>query len=609
MRRRFAPAISWAAAAALLLAQFPAGAATAMSRSEYEACQARDEAGFRAAIAALTERSLKAGIAGLDYAAIVADAWRRDAVDDVIDREVDRSIGEVRDESSWLQLWESLASRDKAQELATTAAERVYRSQAMQKALEGVTTAIGVEVAKRIELAIVDTGAPTAQCLNAFLGPRYGQAIARIVADGAGKEFALDPAQGGAHISTTQVVLEGKQAMAGAVVLVARRQLSLMTSRIGQRIVGSILSRLVSVVAGGVGLVLIAKDIWDFRHGVLPIIAEEMKAKATKDRVREELAKSVGEQIGDGVRDISEKTADRVLDIWLEFRRAHAKVVELAEQEAPFRVFLDALRADDLPHADEIVALVLESEGRSGVLQRLGDGTLQRAVTSLDANARQIAREQRSLAAGLKWAAVAGGALPKVVDLGLYRRADPQNFTQAGLERLLALDDRTAIPRLAALSPGARETLFELPTGELKTLARALDDEQLASLARYLGALARPAGERILRAVAQTPARMRELARPGVEQAIFASNDQQAAVAVMLNASSLPDPVQLVAAAQLAVDGRVSPWLLWEKYPFTLLALGGLALFLLAMVKRLIFPGHGALPAERRPVGERRSRG
>ena len=33
------------------------------------------------------------------------------------------------------------------------------------------------------------------------------------------------------------------------------------------------LGRLVSVVAGGVGLVLIAKDIWDFRHGVLPIIA------------------------------------------------------------------------------------------------------------------------------------------------------------------------------------------------------------------------------------------------------------------------------------------------------------------------------------------------
>jgi hypothetical protein len=228
-------------------------------------------------------------------------------------------------------------------------------------------------------------------------------------------------------------------------------------------------------------------------------------------------------------------------------------------------------------------------------------------VTNLDASARQIAREQRSLATALAWAAVAGAALPKVVDLGLYRRADPRSFTEGSLERLLALEDRTAIPRLAALSSAARETLFELPPPELKTLARALDDDQLASLARYLSGLARPASERVLHAVAQTPARMAELARPGVEHAILASRDQQAAVGVMLNASSLPNPVQIVEAAGLALDGRVSPWLLWEKYPLTVLALGAVALLLAAMVKRLVFPGHGAMPANHAP-GSRRSR-
>ena len=70
------------------------------------------------------------------------------------------------------------------------------------------------------------------------------------------------------------MLVEGSEGIAGTVVLVVRRQLANMAARIGQRVVGSILSRLVSVVAGGVGLVLIAKDIWDFRHGVLPIVAE-----------------------------------------------------------------------------------------------------------------------------------------------------------------------------------------------------------------------------------------------------------------------------------------------------------------------------------------------
>ena len=56
-------------------------------------------------------------------------------------------------------------------------------------------------------------------------------------------------------------------------ILLVRRQLANMAARIGQRLAGSILARLVSVVAGGIGLVLIAKDIWELRNGVLPIIA------------------------------------------------------------------------------------------------------------------------------------------------------------------------------------------------------------------------------------------------------------------------------------------------------------------------------------------------
>ena len=52
--------------------------------------------------------------------------------------EVDRAIGEVRDESGWFKLWSTLASREKAQELATTAAERVSRSDTMKKAIEGL---------------------------------------------------------------------------------------------------------------------------------------------------------------------------------------------------------------------------------------------------------------------------------------------------------------------------------------------------------------------------------------------------------------------------------------------------------------------------------------
>jgi nitrogen regulatory protein PII-like uncharacterized protein len=588
--RRIRAAISCLAAASLVAAQVPgAYAATAMTRAEYEACQARDENGFRLAIEALTRKGLETGLANVDYKALVADEWRRGNIDDVIDREVDRAIGEVREESSWFKLWSTLASREKAQELATTAAERVYRSEPMKKAIEGLATGLGKEIGKRIEIATIDTAGPATQCMQAFLGRRYGSTVARVVADGAGKEYSVDPLKGGAQISTGQIITEGSEGLAGAVVLVVRRQLANMASRIGQRVVGSVLGRLVSVVAGGVGLVLIAKDIWDFRHGVLPIIATEMKSKETKDKVREELAKSVAEQINDSLKEIAEKTAERVVEIWLEFRRAHAKVVDLADRQDDFKRYLESVKATDLPRLDEIVGIVLVGEGEPGVMKRLTDGTLHKAVTGLPPAALDIAREARSLETALQWSAIAGDSLPQVVEYEVHRRAKPQDFTKASLQRLLGMQDRLAVTRLASLTPPARTSLFELESAELKSLARALDDTQLDSLSRYLTGLDKSSAQRVLRAVAQSPARMAELGKPRVRDAIIASSDQAAAVAMMLQANSLPDPTLMLEHFKLVLDGRVSPWLMWEKHPVTLLGTGLAALILLLLFKRLLF--------------------
>ncbi|NJR31332.1 hypothetical protein HC762_00915 [bacterium] len=84
-----------------------------------------------------------------------------------------------------------------------------------------------------------------------------------------------------------------------------------------------------------------------------------------------------------------------------------------------------------------------------------------------------------------------------------------------------------AITRLAALQPSAREALFELDRGALVRLARNLDGPQLDSLSRYLTSLEKGPAQRILSAVAQSPARMAELSPPRVRDAIIASRDQR----------------------------------------------------------------------------------
>jgi hypothetical protein len=606
---RLRSAISGLTAAAVLMAQTPliaiatapsAHATTPLTRADYEACQAQDEQGFRQVIEAITLKGLQTGLAKLDYVALVGDEWRRERFDDLIDRQVDESIGQVRDESSWLQLWSSLASKERAQELATSASERVYRSDAIKAGIERVAIGVGKEIGKRIELAVIDTAGPATQCMQAFLKRRYGDTVAAVVSADTGRQYSIDPAAGGAQVSTGRMILEGKEGIAGVVVLVVRRQLATLAQRIGQRVLGSILSRLVSSVAGVIGLVLIAKDIWDFRHGVLPIVSEEMKSKATKDKVRQEIAGAIADHMKQSVKEIADQTADRVVQIWLDFRRAHAKVLELAERNPAFKQLLETLRPDDLARLDEVVALVLASEGEPGVFRRVADGTLQRAVSVLPAAVIDVAREASSLEVGLKWADVAGDGLPKVVELEIHRRATPDAFSKAGLQRLLGLGDRVATVRLASVPAATRNILFELDDPGLIKLARALDEPQLESLARYLAALDKGPAQRILSVVAQTPSRMAELASPRVREAILASRDQSAAVGMMLYVMSVPEPNVLLTHAKLVLDGRVSPVLLWEKHWVVLVLAGLLALIVLALLKRLLLPSRPRIVVQSR---------
>jgi hypothetical protein len=82
---------------------------------------------------------------------------------------------------------------------------------------------------------------------------------------------------------------------------------------------------------------------------------------------------------------------------------------------------------------------------------------------------------------------------------------------------------------------------------------------------------------------------MSELGKPRVRDAIIGSSDQAAAVAMMLQANSIPDPTLMLEHLKLVLDGRISPWLMWEKHPVSLLGTGFAALVLLLLTKRLLF--------------------
>ena len=567
----------------------PGFAAAQLSRAQYEECQARDEAGLKTAISAISAEALKNGVKSVDFRALVAEQWRKSGLDDVIDKRVDVAIEEVRTETSWSELLESLAKAETSQKLATTVAERVYRSDAVKAAIESMAAGVANDVGETIEFASAEASSPLLECLKAFLGPRYGSAIAEAVAGDANKSLALDPQRGAGDVSVGAVLKELGGGIAGATLLVVRRQLANLATRVGQRLVGSVLSRLVSVAAGGVGLVLIAKDIWELRNGVLPIIATEMKSKATKEKVQEEIATSLSQQINDHLGDIAAASADHVVEIWQAFRRAHALVLRIAESNDGFRTFLNAVKPDALVRLDEVAALIVAAEGEDSVIKRLNDGSLNVAVHQIPEAAMTIARDTKSVAEAMDWTALAASELATVLDLELHRRAKAADFTATSFRQLLALSDRTAIQRLAAAPRGARETLLSLGTADLATLAKSLSDEELTSLAGYLSGLTEAPRARVLGAIAAQPAKMRVMASASVRNAIISSADQSAAADMMLRDLSV-SPRQLYDDAAAAWSGRINPWLIWHKHPIGVVGVLLIFALLIAWLGRLFRP-------------------
>ena len=120
-----------------------------------------------------------------------------------------------------------------------------------------------------------------------------------------------------------------------------------------------------------------------------------------------------------------------------------------------FKRFLDTVKPDDLPRLDEVVALVLASEGEAGILKRLDNGTLHRAVQR-PADGRHRDRPRDALAGG--GAAVVGRRRRQPRARWSSSRStgapSPTTFTKASLQRLLGLQDRLAVTRLAALHAG-----------------------------------------------------------------------------------------------------------------------------------------------------------
>jgi len=592
MHKAIAWTLTWAAIAVLAFhapsVAFAAGQPPLVTIDE---CRALSDADVRDRVRELASTNLKTELAAIDYQALVAKHWFKLDIDAKIDTEVDIAIADVRANTSWADRAYSTVSSSSAERYARAVADKTYNSRGFKGAIEELATAVARDAAVQIEKATAKVSNPIIACVQTALQSRYGGAVAQVFAAESQKDIEAKGEQPAVKIGGGDLALHNAGAISGIVLIVTRRVIAAAIEKIGSRIAGVIASRVASAVSGIVGAVLIAKDLYEAGDGVFPIVADRMKAFETKNLIRDEIGKAIQHDIGEQTGTIAQETADRIYAVWLDFKQKYKRLLTLSEKSEAFAAFLKDRRLEQLSRLGQIVDLLYTTEGEDRIIGRVNDGSLDKMLLDLNDAGLVIAQDRKSVEVALRWAETAGPDLPRVVDLGLYRMLPPDGLTRESLGKILALPDKAAVLHIATLTPQSREFVLSLPADQMRRIAHSLSEPQLAAFAEYELRLDPSAARRLLEAASENPAIMQDLSGEGIQNAIFSSRNQAAAVGMAIrDDAGFVSYSRILTDASLVRNGDVTARVFWERYWFSL----GAALFvlfvLLSWIRRLLFP-------------------
>jgi hypothetical protein len=589
MRKVIAWILTWGAVVGLM-AQAPRAALAQASLVTVDECRNLSDADVRDRIRDLAATSLKSELKAINYPALVNIWWAKANVNGRIDREVDTAVAKVRADTGWFDRAYSTVSKSSATRYATAVADRTYNSEGFKAALDEMATGVAKDVGTQIERATSKVSNPIIACVQTALQSRYGGAIAQVFVQESQKNLEASADQPAVKIETSDLVANNAASISGLVLIVTRRVIAQIVESLGARIAGVVASRIVSAVAGLIGLALIAKDIYQAGAGVFPIIEERMKSDETKNLIKEEVGKTIQADIGQQIETIAQETAERLYAGWLDFKQKYKRLLELSEKSATFADFLKDRRLEQLGRLGQIVDILYGSEGEKGVLDRVTNGSLNKALLDLSDAGLTIAENQKSIDKALHWVAVGGRDLPRIVDLGIYKWLSPDGLSQENLQKILSLNDKIAVARIANLSPEARELILNLPADQMRDFARRLNDRELAAFADYERHLEPTAARRLMRAVSEDPSLMQELAGEGLRQAVLSSRNQLAALNMAIHDDAgLLSYGRIIKDAELVRDGTVGYRVFWERYWLSIVIAGFILLLFLSWIRRLLF--------------------
>jgi hypothetical protein len=564
-------------------------------------CSEVDEATLQDELNRVTQAVFARTLDEVDLAAIVDAQWARLGLDAVIDAEVDRAVERVRSEEALWDTFLSGWSADKAEELTRAVATYAFESEAFAQAIEELSNAVATELSQQIAVLSAESVSAAFYCLQTFIADNYAGVLVRKFEQQvqAAAEAVDLSAAGEVDNSILGVLNQHRTALGGVGVIIAAQIARRVVVNIGRqiarrvagRIVGRVLGRIgteiIPIVGWVVGTGLIAYDLYTSREGALPQIQEGLKSAEVKAGIRGEIVAAMEPEFRRESPQIARDVANDLFSQWREVRRNIRNVLALAEADPAFRTLLDGLAStDELARLVNLVSVAQPALGAEAFNQAVADGSLARLLQQPE-SALPILEQTKSVETTLAWAALAGDLLDPVVEFELYKHLTPDQLSRPLLERLLALDNRAAMEKLALLEPGAIEALLTVSSNNLNTLAAELSAEELKVVAGYLPLLEQERRNDLISQVASNPRLVELLADAGIKQRVVESRNVDATLAFLATPRSLDS---LAGDVMAVAQGRVGLGLFTYKYgagQSTLIGVGGLLVLLLVL--RLLY--------------------
>lgn len=524
-----------------------------------------------------TQQIFSAQVQALDLDAMIARQWVTLELDGAMDEAVALAVARVQSETDLWNRFLSAWSPDLARELTLSVATYTFDAPAFRTAMEGLAAAVARDIASDLVLASADSASAALFCMQTFIGANYSTALvrafeSRVAATTTGAQI-VDA--GAASPDLLAMIGKHQMALGGVGVIIAaqitRKIMTSIAQRISQRVAGRIAGRVLGRVgttvvplAGWIiGAGMIAYDLYDSRDGALPQIQTSLTSAAVKAGIRDEIAASIRPELQNEVPELARAVANDLFTEWRTVKRTIRQVLDLAAEDAAFAELLGSLQSQEqLAKLVQLVGLVQNAGGQAALDAAIADGSLQKVVALPDA-AVALVRDSGSLQTALAWDAAVGSRLSEVVALELHKHLAPDQVDRTQLEALLALNDKTAVARLALLPPAQTAELLTLADANLIALANLLTPDDLAWLATQLPDLSAAQRNQLVARLLSQPAVIEPLRRLDTMAPLAGADNLDAAITFLTGAR---EGLDYLADSGAVLTGAVAPPLFWAKY-------------------------------------------